>query len=346
MYYSGNKKFSSKLDAIIHFNKTKENTFFYYYDEVYDKLNWRMEPPGTLDFYYREQAQRIRDNYDYVILCFSGGADSTNILETFHYNKIKLDKVITVGAFSQDSHSMVEENHNGEIYFVAHPYLRELGLESITQHIDYTKYFDNFGQFSVNQYGNEWSDVLASWYSPHNFFWRDLHKFVVPKNMENKRVAIIFGQDKATLEVHKSGALGFKFADCNMQAYGTIQSKDNCDIIQFYHDPQFPLIAIKQTHILKKAYDIKKTIAKDKNRGVQIISGISVNELIYNLKKPITYVTPKSRTVFLSIRDEYIENKKDSDVYNFYLSGIKHLSDKIGGLDKYMVFFSKFYRIE
>ena len=71
--------------------KTKEEVFFYYNDEIYDKIDWSIEPPGTLDFYYKEQAQRIRDSYDYVILCFSGGADSTNILNTFYYNNIKME---------------------------------------------------------------------------------------------------------------------------------------------------------------------------------------------------------------------------------------------------------------
>ena len=123
MYYSGDKKFYTKYDALKHHNSTGENVFFYYYDDVYDKLDWTIEPPETLDFYYKEQAQRIRDSYDYVILCFSGGVDSTNILNTFHYNNLKIDKIVTAGAFSQDSHSMVEENHNGEIYFEAHPYL-------------------------------------------------------------------------------------------------------------------------------------------------------------------------------------------------------------------------------
>ena len=90
MYYSGQKKFSSKYDALMYHKKTKEEVFFYYNDEIYDKIDWSIEPPGTLDFYYKEQAQRIRDSYDYVILCFSGGADSTNILNTFYYNNIKI----------------------------------------------------------------------------------------------------------------------------------------------------------------------------------------------------------------------------------------------------------------
>lgn len=346
MYYSGNKKFTSKFDAVIHFNKTKEETNFYYYDDVYDKIDWTIEPPETLEFYYKEQAKRIRESYDYVILCFSGGADSTNILETFYYNNLKIDKIITVGAFSQDSHSMVEENHNGEIYFVAHPRLKELGLESITEHFDYTKYFDKFSQFSINEYGSEWFKYCDSWFSPHHWFWRDLPKYVVPRNMENKKVGIVFGIDKPSFSFDKKNRLSFRFHDAEVQQYGNIKYKNDFDKINFYWDPESPLIVIKQLHILKKAFNIKRTIRKDNFRGVQIISDISVNDLIYNLKKPLNYITPKSKSPFLSIRDEYIKNKKDSDVYKFYMSGIMNVHKELG-LNNYIGSIStKFYSLE
>ena len=344
MYYSGDKKFHTKYEAVKHYNKTKEDTFFYYYDDVYDKLNWTIEPPGTLDFYYKEQAKRIRDSYDYVILCFSGGIDSTNILNYFHFNNLKIDKIVTTGAFGQDSHSMVDENHNGEVYFVSHPYIKELGLESITQYIDYTKYFENINQLSITQYETDWVNYAGSWFSPYNFFWRDFPKYVIPNNMENKKVAIIFGRDKPRLQFDTKRIMGFTFGDTDVQSHGNITSDKNYDVINFYWDHDFPLLLIKQLHVLKRAYNIKRTLSKDHVHGVQIISDISVNDLIYDIKKPIEHHT-KGKSHFISIRDDYLINKKDSDIYKFYISGIMKLDKEIG-LNNYKSFVSKFYRIE
>jgi hypothetical protein len=346
MYYSDNKKFFTKYDALKHQLNTKEEIFFYYYDDLFQRYDWTIEPPETLDFYYKEQAQRIRDNYDYVILCFSGGIDSTNILNSFHFNNIKIDKIITVGAFSQDSHSMTYENNNGEIYFVAHPYLRELGLESITQHIDYTKLFDNMNQFSITKYGSEWYKVLGSWFSPHHWFWRDLPKYVVPSNIKDKKVAIIFGTDKPYLMFDERRRLGFRFSDSDLQQMGNTNYGNGCEKINFYWDKDFPLILIKQLHILKRAYNIKRTIKQDTIRKIQVISDLYVDELVYKLKKPLTYVSPKSPTRFLSVRDSYLLSKKNSDVYKIFVSGITNMNNSISGLDNFKSYFSKFYRIE
>ena len=111
-YYSNdNKIFSNRIEAFKYHLDTKKQVYFYYYDDIYDKLDWTSEPPEHLEFYYKHQAQRIRDEYEYLILCYSGGHDSTNILEIFHYNNIKLDKIICVGALDQDSTTNFDENN-------------------------------------------------------------------------------------------------------------------------------------------------------------------------------------------------------------------------------------------
>ena len=90
-YYSeDNKIFPNRVHAVKYSIDTGKKVYLHYYDEIYTKLNWKIEPPEPIEYYYKEQAQRIRDQYDYLILCYSGGYDSTNILETYHFNNIKL----------------------------------------------------------------------------------------------------------------------------------------------------------------------------------------------------------------------------------------------------------------
>ena len=84
-YYSHKKIFGNKIQAL----QSNQPIQYYYYDDVWSKCDWTIEPSEPLEYYYKEQAQRIRDNYDYVVLCYSGGFDSSNILETFYYNNIK-----------------------------------------------------------------------------------------------------------------------------------------------------------------------------------------------------------------------------------------------------------------
>ena len=53
-YDKSGKTYSSKIEAYVN---CQEQFSVYYYDDVYDKLDWTIEPPETLDFYYKEQAQ-------------------------------------------------------------------------------------------------------------------------------------------------------------------------------------------------------------------------------------------------------------------------------------------------
>lgn len=313
-YYTQDKQvFSNKIDAVVYSKKNKQQLFFYYHDHIYSSLNWSIEPPGTLDFYYKEQAQRIRDEYDYVVLFYSGGYDSTNILETFYYNNIALDKIVCVGAFKQDSSSGVDENHNGEIYKNCFPVLSQLGLENIVQICDYSEYFNTPVNFSVYKYGSDWSKNIGPWYSLHNWFWKDIHKYVVPANMSGKRVALIWGKDKPNVSIVNRECL-FQFSDKQALSYGGEVVVDGVDRINFYWDFKNPQLLIKQVHHLKNI-----------STGLEVVNA----DKVYNIKNKLVFKSPKSPTNILSLRDSFIKNHLSSDVFKFYKSGIQAIGNQL-----------------
>ena len=342
-YSSDGKHFTSKIEATLYSRNNQVDIKFHYYDDVYNKINWKIEPPQSLDYYYLEQARKIRDSYDRVILAYSGGYDSTNILETFHFNGLKFDKIITVGALKQDSHSGVDENHNGELYHNVFPYLKELGLESISEVYDYTNYFNNVKNFSLYQYGSDWVDVTGSWYSPHNWFWRDLEDYVIPKQWKDQKVAIIFGRDKPSL-FYENTRIGFYFRDNPVNSYGNISGKNNSDRINFYWDPTYPEILLKQLHVLKNAYLISKNEGYDHEISIPTINNMTINQLVYNLRRPILFKSPKSKDKLLSLRDNYLKEKTNSEVYSFYSNGLNKISKQIGAGEVYATK-SQFYDI-
>lgn len=342
-YYCGDKLFISKIKALEYSDRTGVPAKYYYHDDVYDTVAWKIEPKESLDALYLNQAKRLREKYDYLILCYSGGSDSSNILETYHFNNIKLDKIVTVGALSQDSRSGVDENHNGELYHNVFPYIEKLGLSSITEVVDYTKYFNNVENFSLHQYGEDWIDYVGAWFSPHHWFWRDFEKFVVPHQWRSKKVAIIFGKDKPALTVQEDGKMGFRFVDNAVSGYGNVETYDNSDRINFYWDPTYPDILVKQIHVLKRAYQVSKTMQHTTLTKAQVLSGLSVNDLVYSLRQKLVFESPKSKSSLLSVRDLYLRDKKTEDVYKFYQLGINHLKNKIP--NKPQPVFSKLYEV-
>lgn len=356
MYYSDDgHTFSSKIKAIEHQEKTGAQFHFYYYDELYEKLNWKIEPPLSLQDYYKEQALRLREKYDYLILCYSGGLDSTNILETFHKNNIKLDKIIIVGAFSQDSNSSSDENMNIEAYTSAFPYIEKLGLSSITEKIDYTKYFNDIDSLSITKYGSEWIDNIGSWFSPHHFFWKDIEKLVVPFHMRNKKSALIFGKEKPYL-MHENGKMGFRFRDVALTNYGSMFGNEYCDRVYFYWDHEYPLILLKQLHTLKsivEKYSSTKNvdIGNSINEVVKVVNTArkspngGMKNIIYSIDHTIDKKSPKNKSRIISSRDSYLVRAKTSEVFAFYKSGITNMKSRIRDVNNQKIVTSKFYEL-
>jgi hypothetical protein len=358
-YCSNGAKFDSKIEAIEYSNKNNVKLYFYYYDHIYENIDWTIEPPQSLDYYYLEQARRIRDLYDYVILCYSGGYDSTNILETFHFNNLKIDKIVAVGAFDQDNYTNSDENHNGEIYFNAFPYVKELGLENILQKLDYSKLFNDTKNFSILNQNKSWIDLCGSWFSPHNWFWYDIEKHVVPDEYKNKKVCIIFGKDKPTLFYSKEGVQnklandnfelnGFFFRDTPVTSYASSLHKrtlyENIQRIDFYWDPDFPEILLKQLHVLYRYYSITKKNFYSVNEGVQKLGDQTVNSLIYNLRRKIIFKSPKSKTQYFSLRDNFLKEKTNNDISDLHQRGLEEIIRRTRQKES-KVIFSKFYNI-
>jgi hypothetical protein len=325
-YYSSDKIFANKFQAL----KSNEPFMFNYHDEVWSDCDWVTEPPESIDYYYREQAQRIRDEYDYVILCYSGGYDSTNILETFYYNNIKLDKIVIQGSFNQDKYNNDDTNHSGELYLNAFPYIKDLGLDSIVQLVDFSKDYGSPEKLSLYNYGQNWIEEIGLRFSPHNWFWRDLHQYVVPDSMSDKKVAIIFGRDKPHL-MYQNGKPGFWFRDIPVCDYGNMNEKVNgIDRISFYWDPNYTKILIKQVHMLHRAYPERFTdyrpIPEDGLPHKQLYNS---DKIVYNLRRPLIYKSPKTKTLILAKRDSFLENHKNTKIYDLYNLGVEQIN-KIG----------------
>jgi hypothetical protein len=46
------------------------------------------------------------------------------------------------------------------------------------------------------------------------------------------------------------------------------------------------------------------------------------NKLFYKLKNPLAFQSEKSKTSFLSARDKFLFNAKNSDIYECYISAL------------------------
>jgi len=92
------KKFYYEVEGRTIYDKYKaietNKTILFKPPSTYDNFDFSVEPKESLPELLKEEAQRIRDEYRFVRLYYSGGADSQLMLETFLENKIHIDEII------------------------------------------------------------------------------------------------------------------------------------------------------------------------------------------------------------------------------------------------------------
>ena len=339
-YYDAKRTYNTKFEVITEcsdFSKVR----FYFYDEIYSNLDWSKTPTHNLKQLYKERAQQIRDEYDYVVIAYSGGIDSTNILETFYYNDIHIDEILMVGAFSKDTDKALDENHNREIYDNCFPTLNALKLPNTFVNLqDYSLLFDDPSNFSILQH-EDWPARIGTHWSPHHFFWHDIHKHLGCKK-PSSRIALILGCDKPFFDVTEMKGY---FLDSGIIPYGrtNFNVKDNTSVINFYShpDPQSANITMKQWSLLKNFFSEKKL---SKYATSKIYTEV-VNKMMYNLKHPIVYTGAKSLDHTFSKRDQFILKFK-SPVVDAYLKGMMQIQNTKQVKNFSTSIFTRFYDVK
>lgn len=324
-YNEKGQVFLSKFDAIA----KSDLLFLYYYDEEFKKFDWTKKPEESLEFLYKERAQQLRDSYEKIIIAYSGGVDSTNVLETFYYNNIHVDEILMVGAFSQDNKFGSDENHNAEIYYNCLKTLKKFNLKN-TKIIfeDYSLKLLDKNNFSLSKI-DDWYRWIGSRYPLHSWHWYDADY----RMLNSKKTALIFGIDKPMIEYDfLLNKTFFRFIDGAIFQYGQtperVCTESNFKRINFYWDPLATKLLIKQMHVVKEFLE-KHVISIEKNETAYYEYFIKNNEkiisnIIYNLKNPLSYVSPKSNSKFFSLRDNFVLKKsgfKDLDVYKCFEQG-------------------------
>lgn len=308
--------------------KSRKECNLFYEDDTFTQVDWKTEPPVSLDLLYKLRAEELRTKYEYVILCLSGGIDSRNILETFYKNNILIDEILIVGAFSQDEFKGSTENNNDEIYENTVPFLNQLSLPNTKiTYFDYSTLFNQPKQFSlIKDHGDEWYQHIGYWKSATHFFWRDIQKYVAS---HDKKTCYIMGTSKTVVK-------GFKdipfvvFTEADFSDYGMIYQDQNLTRENFYFSTSPISIDImrKQAHTIIKAYDSCLPEVK----GLFYTNYNEVyNKIIYkDVKFPLNKKTRKSRSTFLSVRDGFMLRKENSDIYKIFVDGIAKLKYDIG----------------
>jgi hypothetical protein len=94
IYYSvGDYRTYSKIDAFRVANGDPTKVSFEFLETGFQHVNWN-RPLDSWSDLLGKRCQQLRDKYDWLVLWFSGGWDSTTVLDAFVANQIPLDEIL------------------------------------------------------------------------------------------------------------------------------------------------------------------------------------------------------------------------------------------------------------
>ena len=86
--------YDNKFQAIQAANgKMSKISFNAYSPEFFSDVYWEQEPTESLEHLIKLRCEQLRDAYSYIRIMYSGGADSTTMLNAFIKNKIYVDEI-------------------------------------------------------------------------------------------------------------------------------------------------------------------------------------------------------------------------------------------------------------
>ena len=244
------RKFQAIQAAGRDFHKIKCGIF----DDSILSFDFSVEPPQTLSQLIDERCYQLRDKYSYIKLWFSGGTDSTTVLNGFLQNNIYIDEIIVY------SQSLTDDfNHIGnyELNEFTLPYLKNL-----SKHLTKTKFthylvgYRDYLKFLDDTWLEKKNDLdIRTMFSPRlrgsNFcnIYADLYPRI--SNIQNKYYDIQYDTDNVSQYQHKNVEL-------------------------FYTSSDLPSLHAKQCHIVKNYLKTTNQLSSTKQIARELVRDIPV----------------------------------------------------------------------
>jgi len=272
----GNRYFFNKADCLRYATSMKDyNVTFHFFDELYTSLNWTKEPTESIDQLYGMRAKQLRDNYDYVMLAFTGGSDSRNMIDAFLDNNIHIDEIVTLYPTSViekmihtfDRTDKSATNLMYEYTEAALPKLREVAVRSPTTIISVIDYAHD--SIDIISSGNQAKLILAGTGGSPSLTGHYLLGEKMRSYASKGRVTCVAGIDKPRLMYNNlTKEYSIHFIDISV-AWGKHNDMAYNGYIPniefFYYAKDFPELFQKQCHVIKRFMDpIVKTEVRPK----------------------------------------------------------------------------------
>jgi hypothetical protein len=347
-------EFDSKIAACIHATKFNKDVKWIFNNDVFEKYSWNVEPTETLDQLYDIKTKELREKYDYLIISYSGGADSHNIVESFLRQGLHIDELL-INTMSEGNEKFLpvsvenKTSHNAgasEHVLQTIPRLKEIQNRSPQTKItivDLSKFlfsfFDSYGDAS-------WIETKREGLNPLNVTrYNYLYYSEVRKKFDkDKKIAIVVGVEKPRTFIYdKNNNFYIRFADraANVASVNDFMHEyPNSTVEYFYWSPDSCNILCKQAHTIKRWLEINPQhkhlwIGKAQTPEMfRLVHERLLRTLIYTTWNDSWYQADKSTSDWYSEFDSwFIRGHAGTKTHTVWLEGIKHVQKNAEKLD-------------
>ena len=344
VYRVGEIKTHSKLEAIELHNKTGIHPHWDFNEAVFDCYDWTKEPSESILELYRQRAQQLRDQYDYIVLLWSGGADSHTIMRSFIDNDIKLDEIVSY--VNYDASDNKADFLNSEIFFRTLPQAKTLANTHPWMKF---RLLDQ-SQWTVDTYNNnsqlDWIYKINMLLAP-NALARDGLGYKVKEwadmIAQGKKLCLLWGVDKPRL-AQENNKYVVRFLDIvdNCATVNSMMGMNDYRDELFYWTPSFPKILIKQGHMIKSWLEKNWASSpfmttsptglayKEHNGTKHWLNNHGLHNIIYPQWDISTFDSGKPASIVFSPRDQWFFGQgENSDSLKIWKMGINKIFDSV-----------------
>lgn len=340
--------FESKLQAFYHSIKTGKTADWVFNDLEFGLYDWTKEPEETLDQLYDKRSRELRNKYDYIILSYSGGADSHNILMSFIRQNLHIDEIlINTLEKGWQKHTWLDPNNTSSFNNGAEHYLQCIPrLKEVEHLIPKTK-------ITICDLTDQIHDSLvkvgdASWVlqkrealnplgiTRFNYVYFDEVKRRFDKE---KKIGLVLGVEKPKSAIHQ-GKFWIRFNDraANMVTIiDHIKDYDNSTLEYFYWSPDAVPLLIKQGHVIRRWLEHNPEYQKywDSRTATYRIVRFYHERLLRSVVYPTTWnvnwfqVDKATRDWYSEFDAWFIEGAKGSNARHIWQEGIDYVKESL-----------------
>lgn len=330
-YICNGLEFQSKIKCALYATEQKKPVQWVFNDSAFSKHTWTVEPDLTLDQLYDRRARELREKYDYLILSYSAGSDSHNILMSFYRQGLHIDEIVTNWVLDASKHCTVADelvtqawNQNAEFELTVRPQ-----LEWIRQNMPKTK---------ITVYDCS-KDILTYFLQARDESWvLDANGVLNPavsqrfnylnvKEVRNRvdhfnKLAVVTGTDKPRIWI-QDGKVYLKFIDkiANITPINKhFYEYDNSTIEFFYWSPACCDMLAKQAHVVYKflkANPQYQTLWKSEHFQVRETQEKILKKLIYTTWNSSWFQVEKPTLDWESELDLWFDSSKNRAYTNW-----------------------------